>query len=122
MLLLFFISQIICDNIEIDLKDFDEVTVNNNVIRSSDLNGYTSIKISHPGTSIYKLVKTGNRKFKLIDVTRYFDKKYERKIRVDFEDRSHGVLLGQGIMIVLTSLVALCFLFVFKNIFGVFKI
>lgn len=117
-----YLLQILADNIEIGVDEFDEVIVNDQIIKSSELNGFTNVKISHPGTSIYKLVEIEKRKFKLIDITRYFDKKYERKIRIDYENKEHGVLLGQGIMIVLTCGIAFCFLFVFKNIFGVFKI
>ncbi|EOB15143.1 hypothetical protein NBO_8g0008 [Nosema bombycis CQ1] len=121
-MLFFYFLGVYGDCLEIRTSEFDELIVNDKVIKSSELVGFDNVKISHPGTSIFKFIKTKKKTFKLVDITRYIDKKYERNIRIDYEVKYKDWLRGQEKLTCILTLLALSFLFFFKNIFGVFKV
>lgn len=88
---LFFVLAI-CDNIEIYLSQFKELHIGNEVIRSDDISGGNSIKISHVGTSIYRLNEIQDKIFKLVDITEYFEDKEPASIRIDVETKVLGLV------------------------------
>lgn len=86
-----FILFAICDNIEIYLNKFKEIYIDNEILRSDDLHGGNSIKISHLGSSIFKLHEIQPKVFKLIDTTEYFEDKEPSPIRIDIENKVFGL-------------------------------
>lgn len=89
--MLFLLLLFKCDNIEISVQDFDELIVFDKIIYSNDLQNSNNIKISHPGTSIYRLLEIYPRIFKLIDTTVYFSKAEPSPIRIDCETKYLGI-------------------------------
>lgn len=112
-----------CDNIEIRTSEFDEIQLFNNVINSRDHLNINSLKISHLGTSIYRLEKIGNKRWKLIDISVYISEKPAR-LKIDFEHKIFGIasyvywFILYNIIIVLISYKAI--LYCFDN-FEIFK-
>lgn len=88
---LFFILSIVCDNIELASREFDELKIGSHVIKSNEMKKYNSVKISFQGTSIFKLKETKPRIFELYDSTVYFNRVDTPNIRVDFEMKSYGL-------------------------------
>ena len=86
-----FLRSIFCDNIEIEKKIFDVIRYGNSFIYSENIQNATSIKISHPGTSIYRLKEVKPREYELIDTTVYLKKIAKAPIRIDSEVKAYGL-------------------------------
>lgn len=80
-----------CDNIEIATQDFTELHVGDTILRSAEICNGNSVKLSHLGNSIYKLVETSSQVFKVVDVTEYFRDVEPAKIRIDVERKIYGL-------------------------------
>lgn len=118
-LLLIFVYS---DNIEVSTSDFDFLIIGKKVICSKRLKNCNSIKISYQGTSIYKLKEIKPKIFYLNDVTIYYKKPKNNKIRIDYEYKYFGLILDAWIMSFVISLILIYFMFICKKPFFVFEV
>ena len=115
--ILCFIKQCVSDNIEIAKKDFDLITFNNVALDIVFPENCNYLKISHLGTSIYSIVNTGKKKWKIVDKSVYLKSFKSSPLRLDFEKKKYGIpifvykFILYNIVIVLTSLkiINICF-------------
>lgn len=89
LFLLFFL--VACDNIEIYTKEFKEIHFNNIILKSEGIKNGNSVKFSHSGSSIYKLVEIEPMIFRIVDITVYFKDPNPAEIRVDIETKVLGL-------------------------------
>lgn len=126
--LIYFIFKALCDNIEIRTKDFDELHVNNRIIKPSSTNYFNWVKISFPGTSVLALREIKPRVFELYDTTIYLNKEKMDKvksIRIDFEKKYLGIadfvwkFIAYSVVVGLTSIYVIqrCLRIAFSNVF-----
>ncbi|KKO76552.1 hypothetical protein AAJ76_200092476 [Vairimorpha ceranae] len=126
-LMIFYIMFILGDNIEISKSEFDCIIVKKHIIDSNSLNNYNSVKISFPGTVIYKLVRKNiphlpnARVFILENNTVYF-KKFNTKIRINFERKFFGLILDVWFIIMLMVIISSYFLIFCKKPFYIFDL
>lgn len=117
-----FIIFVSTDNIEIATSDFDYLIINKKIINAKKLKNCNSIKISYKGTSIYKLKEIRPRIFYLKDITVYYKKPKDKKIRIDYEYKYFGLILDAWIMIFVISLILIYFIAICKKPFLIFDV
>jgi hypothetical protein len=120
-MIVLYILSIVADNIEISTNDFDYLLIGRKLISKADLKEFNSVKISYPGTSIYKLKPLKPRIFYLKDVTKYFKKDESRFVRIDYEYKYLGLVIDAWIMLTIITSVSVYFIFITKKPFGVFE-
>lgn len=85
------IMCVLCDNIELDIADFDTLYCIKNVIHAKDVKHANSVKISHLGDIRLDFLKVEPRVLLIYDRTKYFDLKRPIVYRIDFEYKILGM-------------------------------
>lgn len=107
---------IFADNIILDKKTFGSLEINSFVYHSSKLHENQSLKVSFPGTFVYKLVTTDKINYVLEDHTVYFESKpNDIYVYVTAENMKYGLM--EDTINIITLLVTLFVVLIIADVF-----